>query len=194
MLPWRNSFIWCDCDIYWFVIQIRSDTMSTDSLDIKELYLSACCLQDTSSTCFQQHLILGSGFITSQNNIIIICSAQQVTLVAIQLILVLNIRGNIICFLLMTAPKVFKINLTHMVKQPFSHPSFKRHGSGDGNSLVGVQRMNPADFGEHLTFHLAPPWCCHLSTSSEIAMEFTADNQSHQIIHSKHFSDPLIFL
>lgn len=32
-----TGFIWCDCDIYWFVIQIKSDTMSTDSLDIKDL-------------------------------------------------------------------------------------------------------------------------------------------------------------
>lgn len=24
------GFIWCDCDIYWFVTQIKSDTMSAD--------------------------------------------------------------------------------------------------------------------------------------------------------------------
>lgn len=64
--------------------------MSTDSLDIKDLSIclpvsalleSVVSPTTHSSTCFQQcaHLTLGSDFITSQNNMIIMCSALQMT-------------------------------------------------------------------------------------------------------------------
>lgn len=32
-----SGFTWCNCGIYQFVIQMKSDTMSTDSLDIKDV-------------------------------------------------------------------------------------------------------------------------------------------------------------
>lgn len=120
--------------IYQFVIQMKSDTMSADSLDIKDVnrQKDGVCIDTThSSTCFQQraHVTLGSDFTTSQNNMIIMCSAAHMTGRATECMLVLNTvlvaKLSVICFLPMTAlGRFFEINSTPVVKQPCVHPFF----------------------------------------------------------------------
>lgn len=101
------GFIWCDCDIYWFVIQIKSDTMSTDSLDIKEFYPSAWHLYFHPG---RLPLLAFNLYFTESPNNYVQFSAQDADARRVQV--------SVICFLLMIAVRGFGIKLRFIVGQP----------------------------------------------------------------------------